>query len=57
MEQQTSDSKAASAPDPEDDRKPDAVTDLHTRSWKFIAKRTIRECGRRPAMSAPSAAR
>ena len=31
------------APDPDDDRKPDAVTDLNKRSWKFILKKVLRE--------------
>jgi membrane protein len=43
MEQQSSSSKEATAPHPEDDRKPDAITDLDKRSWKFIAKRAVKE--------------
>lgn len=41
--QQPSGSKAATAPPPDDDRKPDNITDLHQRSWKFILKKTLRE--------------
>jgi len=44
MEQRSgSGSKAATAPHPEDDRKPDTVTDLDKRSWKFVAKRAVKE--------------
>ena len=43
MEQRSSSSKEATAPHPEDNRKPDSVTDLDKRSWKFIAKRALKE--------------
>ena len=43
MEQRSSGSKEATAPHPEDDRKPDAVTDLNKPTWKFIAKRAVKE--------------
>jgi len=41
--QQSSGSKAQTAPHPDDDRKPGGVTDLTKRSWKFIVKKTLRE--------------
>ncbi|WP_222123916.1 YihY/virulence factor BrkB family protein [Microbacterium sp. BH-3-3-3] len=31
------------ADDPEDGRKPDAPTDLHERSWKYVLRKTLRE--------------
>jgi membrane protein len=31
------------APDPDDDRKPAEISDLDRRSWKFIARKTVRE--------------
>lgn len=43
MAQQSSGSKAQTAPHPDDDRKPGGVTDLTKRSWKFIVKKTLRE--------------
>jgi membrane protein len=43
MAQQDSRSKARTAPHPDDDRKPDDVTDLTKRSWMFIGKKTLRE--------------
>ena len=43
MEQQTSGSKADTAPHPDDDRKPDAPTDLAAPTWKYILKKTARE--------------
>ena len=30
-------------PQPEDERKPDEISDLHKRSWKYIGKKTLRE--------------
>jgi len=41
--EQQSGSKAETAPQPDDDRKPDALNDLSKRSWKFILKKTMRE--------------
>ena len=41
--EQRSGSKAETAPDPDDDRKPDDLTDLTARSWKFIVRKTLRE--------------
>ncbi len=41
--QQSSSSTAQTAPDPDDDRKPDDISDLNKRSWKFVLKKTIRE--------------
>jgi membrane protein len=35
--------RAETAPDPDDQRKPDDVTDLNKRSWKYIVKKTFRE--------------
>lgn len=43
MAQQSSGSKAQTAPHPDDDRKPGGVTDLTKQSWKFIVKKTFRE--------------
>jgi membrane protein len=43
VEQQSSSTKAATAPQPDDDRKPDAITDLSKQSWKFILRKTLRE--------------
>ena len=43
MEQQSSGSKAKTAPHPDDDRKPDAISDLKKASWKFILRKTLRE--------------
>ena len=43
MTQHSSGSKAQTAPDPDDDRKPDDLSDLTKRSWKFILKKTFRE--------------
>src|SRR5688500_4338875 len=40
---ETSTAKAASAPAPDDPRKPDSPTDLSKPSWKFIARKTLRE--------------
>ena len=40
----TTESKAkAAAPDPDDPRKPDAPTELHKQSWKYVARKTFRE--------------
>ena len=43
MDEQSSGSKARSAPHPDDDRKPDDISDLHRQSWKYIVKKTARE--------------
>src|SRR4051794_4596796 len=43
VEQQSSSTKAATAPHPDDDRKADAITDLSKQSWKFILRKTLRE--------------
>jgi membrane protein len=40
---ETSTAKAAQAPAPDDDRKPDSPTDVTKPSWKYIAKKTLRE--------------
>ena len=40
---ETSTSKAGSAPAPDDSRKPDSPTDVTKPSWKYIAKKTLRE--------------
>ena len=41
--QETSTAKAAQAPAPDDPRKPDSPTDVTKPSWKYIAKKTLRE--------------
>ena len=33
----------ATTPDPDSDHKPDAPTDLHKRSWKYVARKVMRE--------------
>ena len=38
--------KSRNAPHPEDDRKPDDVTDVSKPAWKYIAKRTLHEFSR-----------
>ncbi len=43
MVEQESRTKARTAPHPDDDRKPDSMSDLNKRSWKFILKKTMRE--------------
>lgn len=43
---QSSTSKAATAPHPDDPRKPDSPDDLHKRSWKYVARKTFREFGK-----------
>ncbi|MFE4541773.1 YihY/virulence factor BrkB family protein [Arthrobacter sp. NPDC056727] len=40
---ETSTAKAASAPAPDDARKPDSPTDVDKPSWKYIARKTLRE--------------
>jgi membrane protein len=40
---ETSTAKAGQAPAPDDDRKPDSPTDVAKPSWKYIAKKTLRE--------------
>jgi len=42
VEQQSS-TKAETAPQPDDPRKPDAISDLTKLSWKFILRKTLRE--------------
>jgi membrane protein len=39
----TSTAKAATAPAPEDERKPDSPADVTKPSWKYIARKTLRE--------------
>ncbi|MBT2553133.1 YihY/virulence factor BrkB family protein [Arthrobacter sp. ISL-5] len=39
----TSTAKAATAPAPDDERKPDSPTDVSKPSWKYIARKTLRE--------------
>jgi membrane protein len=41
--EQDASAKEQNAPDPEDERKPDEIGELTSRSWKFIARKTIRE--------------
>ena len=43
MAEQASKEREQSAPAPDDPRKPDSVTDLTSRSWKFILRKTLRE--------------
>ena len=43
MEQRPAGEKADTATHPEDDRKPDTITELDKRSWKFIVKRAFKE--------------
>ena len=40
---ETSTAKASKAPAPDDPRKPDSPTDVNKPSWKYIAKKTLRE--------------
>lgn len=40
---ETSTAKASKAPAPDDPRKPDSPTDVSKPSWKYIAKKTLRE--------------
>ncbi|MBT2548035.1 YihY/virulence factor BrkB family protein [Arthrobacter sp. ISL-65] len=40
---ETSTAKASTAPAPDDERKPDSPTDVTKPSWKYIAKKTLRE--------------
>lgn len=40
---ETSTAKTASAPAPDDARKPDSPTDVDKPSWKYIARKTLRE--------------
>ena len=40
---ETSSEKAGTAPAPDDDRKPDSPPDLDKPSWKYIARKTLRE--------------
>lgn len=40
---ETSTAKASNAPAPDDPRKPDSPTDVNKPSWKYIAKKTLRE--------------
>ena len=43
MDKQASATKAKTAPHPDDDRKPDDITELHQQSWKYIVKKSARE--------------
>lgn len=40
---ETSTAKSATAPAPDDSRKPDSPPDITKRSWKYVAKKTFRE--------------
>ncbi len=40
---ETSTAKASTAPAPDDSRKPDSPTDVSKPSWKYIARKTLRE--------------
>ena len=40
---ETSTAKASTAPAPDDSRKPDSPTDVTKPSWKYIARKTLRE--------------
>ncbi len=42
-EQDTSRRKAQTSPHPDDDRKPDDISDLRKPTWKYILKKTLRE--------------
>ncbi|MFS0705226.1 YihY/virulence factor BrkB family protein [Cellulomonas sp. 179-A 9B4 NHS] len=42
----SSTSKAATAPAPDDPRKPDSPDDLEKRSWKYVLRKTFREFGK-----------
>ncbi|MFC8193359.1 YihY/virulence factor BrkB family protein [Cellulomonas sp. NPDC057328] len=42
----SSTSKAATAPSPDDPRKPDSPADLEKRSWKYVLRKTLREFGK-----------
>ncbi len=42
-ERSSSTSKATTAPDPDDPRKPDDPTDLHKPSWLYVLRKTVRE--------------
>ena len=41
--EKSSTAKARTAPAPDDSRKPDSPTDVTKPSWKYIAKKTLRE--------------
>lgn len=43
MSQRQQDAVRSQAPDPDDPRKPDDPTDLHKQSWKYVARKTMRE--------------
>ncbi|GEA88925.1 YihY/virulence factor BrkB family protein [Cellulomonas cellasea] len=45
MSERRSTTKAQTAPDPEDPRKPDDPTDMSKRGWKYSLRRTVREFG------------
>ena len=47
----TSTAKAATAPAPDDGRKPDSPTDVSKPSWKYIARKTLREFTRTSALT------
>jgi membrane protein len=42
-QEETSTSKARTAPAPDDERKPDSPTDITKPSWQYVAKKTFRE--------------
>jgi membrane protein len=42
---QTSTRRDQTAPEPEDSRKPDSPGELHSRSWGYVLKKTLREFG------------
>jgi membrane protein len=42
---QTSTRREQTAPEPEDSRKPDSPGELHSRSWGYVLKKTLREFG------------
>ena len=42
-DEETSRAKAQTAPHPDDDRKPDDISDLNKPTWKYILRKTLRE--------------
>ncbi|RUR03283.1 YihY/virulence factor BrkB family protein [Labedella endophytica] len=45
MAEDTASTRERTAPDPDDPRKPDDITDLSKRSWGYVLKKTLREFG------------
>jgi membrane protein len=45
MAEDTASTKERTAPDPDDPRKPDEISDLTKRSWGYVLKKTLREFG------------